>query len=275
MRIPNGWAAGIVCGMVAWGAAWAMDVDLWQVPVPAHSQVTWKDKAIEVNGIHAQGTHLRMQGGAIQILEGFRADLEQAGWELKDSFRQQHVFAFVKSGRYLYVGVRENGPQLPADVYLISSDKDLAICKVIAGFMNEGIMKTDSPGNDLPDIPRFQQSKRIISILAPESGAILLYQTPADPGEVAQYYLGAMKGQGWHVLMDINPRWIKQMVPAAERAADVYAMVFERGKDVVVLNVNTMVSSSMQQYTLVTATKNMMGEFGYTPPAHRREAITR
>lgn len=268
MRMRTVIAAGAVCVIAAGGTAWAMDLDLWQAPVPVRSKVTWKDKAIEVNGIHAQGTHLSMTGGAAQILDEFRTNLEQDGWKLKDSFRQQHVFAFVKNGRYLYVGVRENGPQLPADVYLISSEDDLAICKVIAGFMDEGIMKKDSPGNDLPDIPRYQDSKRIISILAPESGAILVYQTEAAPGQVAQFYKGAMQQQGWKLLMDINPRWIRTMVPAAP-ASDVYAMVFERRKDVVVLNVNTMMSSNQQQYTLVTAAKNMTSEFGYTPPRHK------
>jgi hypothetical protein len=135
--------------------------------------------------------------------------------------------------------------------------------------MNEGVMTKDAPGNDLADIPRYPDSKRIMSIACPESGAMLLYQSPHQPQEVAAHYRKSMQAIGWKILQDFDSGFVRRLVPDAPAELGTNLLIFERNRDIAVVNINTMVSSTQEPYTLVSIAKNMMREFGYVPPVAR------
>ncbi len=243
--------------------SFARDADLEQLPVYPGAQVVWQDKPIEVNDVQAQGTHLRAQAETGDILSFYQAYLEENKWEVRDLFKEQNVVVYIKGGKYVYIGVKENGPYAASDIYLIASKQDVAICRIMAAYMEQGVVSKDTPGRDISDVGRFPGSHRMLSIYTPADGAILLYQADRRPNEIARYFKQNLKANGWKLTHEIDPGWIKKWVRNLPGPVDLSVLVFEKQDSMLVMNVTPLQPGVDAKKSMITVTKNMLDEFAY------------
>ncbi len=248
--------------------AYALDADLLNLPMPPQSQMVRKDKPVEINGVNARGTHLRCNLTAKEITDFYQDIFFKAGWELEYRSEIQYVTSFIKDGKYMYVGIQENSRGIPADVYLISSPADLAICRMLASMMQKGIMQAEAPGKDIPEIPRYPLSKRMVSIFAPEAGAITVYQAQDSPKEIADFYRRHLKSSGWRLMQDFNSPQIQRLLPKGA-SLDMAALIFVKGDDTLVINAAPIAAEATGQEgsargSAFTIVKNMSADMGFS-----------
>jgi len=202
------------------GVLYAMDAQLWNAPVLPDASVIWKDRPIEISGIYARASRYHSNMKTEEILQFYQDVLLKSGWQIKDIFKEQNIIAYIKENNYMYVGIRENGGDLGRDVFLVSSQQDLAICRIIAANMdNSGALISDCAGKDYDDLPRYPGSRRMMSIVSPEEGNILMYQAKGAPKEVGKFYLDNLKASGWKLINYMDPRspeFTRNRLPEAE-----------------------------------------------------------
>lgn len=231
---------------------YAMDVNLFNLPVPAGTEVVYQDKTAQINGISAQVTHLSSVLGAKEIFNFYQDELFKRDWQIKNDSSQYGVLAFVKEEGYFYVGVRENGKEFPRDVYLVSSPRDLAICNMLKDYFLKEQIAEDTPGKDLPDVPRFPGAKRRMNLFAPEQGLILLYEVEAPVASIAQFYKSALKTNGWEANKLFNYNEIKSVTPGAK---DLEMLFFEKAGSNILINIFP-VEEAGKKRSLICITKN-------------------
>jgi hypothetical protein len=240
----------------------ALDMDLWNLPKPPDSSIVWDDKRVQINGIDSAGTHLRSQSEVGEVINFYKEFFLGNGWQIKDDFKEQNVIAFTRKDRFMYVAGQSNGKDAPCDVYLISSPSDLALCKILARLMDKGIvMQEDAAGRDIPDIPRYPASKRMVSIFAPYEGAILLYQAAATPAEIIRFYQSQLEANGWELVRALQPEFLQSRVPELQNTR---VLLFLRGNETLFINANLLPKeATVKEMTSITIVKNMLDEFAY------------
>ncbi|MCX5712478.1 MAG: hypothetical protein NTY47_05345 [Candidatus Omnitrophica bacterium] len=222
----------------------AMDAQLWNAPLVPDAVVVWKDKPINVANINARATLLRSKMDTKQILEFYESTLVKDGWEIKDVFVGSNITAFIKENNYMYIGVGDNGKDLPRDVYIISSPGDLAICRLMAANMGQGgLLQKDVEGQDAKDIPRYPGSKRMMNIFSSQEGDSLMYQARGTVNEIARFYQDSLKATGWKLANTLdpnNPQVRKNLPVDVKLDADAFKSIdFEKGKDILSISVYT------------------------------------
>jgi len=252
-------AAGIL------NPARATEPELWHLSSPANSEVVWQDGLMEVNGIKASATHLRTPGSSEEIFKFYQDTLTKQGWEAKDS-QTRDIKVFNKKDKFMYVMATPTLKNVPSQVYLIISPKDLALCNMFKDdFMKEPIAE-DASGRDLVDLARYPASKRRLNIFTPDQGALLIYEAEATPSEVAKFYRAALKGSGWQEDPTLNEETMQKMLPKLQ-VKDMFAiLLYHRGDDAILINV---ASAGKELFpgqhrgsrSLVVITKNMFKEF--------------
>ena len=140
--------------------------------------------------------------------------------------------AFVKEDKFMYVAVQDNHDLTVSDVYLVSSPLDMAICKVLKDYFLKDKMAQDAPGEDLPDVIRYPNSKRRMNIFTPEEGDILMYEADAKTGDIAAFYNSHLKSAGWRMNPALDLKRIQKLSPDTK---DVYVLLFEKEKQQLVI----------------------------------------
>lgn len=243
---------------------YALDVNLWHLPLPPQSSAIWEDKPLEVNGINANATRIYSQLEVEEALDFYKDFLLSNGWQVKDHFKDQHVTVFIKEERFMYVAGRAHTKErAPCDIYVVSSPADLALCKILANHMSgqEGsLMSQDAAGKDISDIPRYPRSKRMISIFAPEQGSILIYQAIANPVQIADFFQRNLKITGWQLVQPLMPEFLKKRIP--DMVDNVRVLLFKRENETLFVNAYLLPEEvTKQEITMVTIVKNMLNEF--------------
>lgn len=175
----------------------AMDVDLWQVPMPDFCAVVYKDKPLMVNEIAARVTRLESNADKGRILEFYKDALARQGFQLREDITLPAVYAFSKAGKFIYVGIQDNPAGIPIYIYLVSSPQELALCRILSDYFLQDEIAADAPGEDMADIVRYPGSKRRMNIFSPEGNKIIIYEARAIPQAVASFYDGQLKSTGW------------------------------------------------------------------------------
>lgn len=242
---------------------YALDGDLWNLVQLPTSSIIWKDKPLEINGIKARGTHLSTNSLPPQIINFYQETLAKQGWQLKDYFKEQNILGFIKNNKYMYVAIQDNGQGLPCDVYLISSPADLALCRILKNFFLNEEITPDTPGKDISDIVRYPQSRRRISIFAPEEGAILLYEAEGKPQEIASFYKQHLRLSGWQPDPVLSSPFLKLVAPQTQRE-EVALLLFEKKDDVLLIIIYGLPKGLGKGRSIITVTRNMLDEFTHT-----------
>lgn len=249
-----------ICLFFSLGQCYAMDPQLWNMPKPEGSLVVWQDRPVELNNIKASVTHLRTELVASRVIDYYHKYFKDNEWVIKDNFDDQHIISYSKNKKYMYVAVQDNGPGILADVFLVSSPADLSVCRIIAGYMKENIMQQDAQGKDAPDIPRYPNSKRMLSLYAYTNGMILIYQAQESPSEIAKFFKYHLKKNAWQLIQDFNSSLIVRLLKGKE--LDFECLVFEKGDDFLTINISPLFEEKKAKFSVITITKNVEDEFG-------------
>jgi len=248
--------------VITFSLSFAMDADLWSLPFPAGAEIIWKDKPVKMLGISASSTHIRSFRAAQDLLDFYKQALLKNNWELTQDAAMPNTLVLKKEDRFFYVFVSDNPAGLPADVYLVSSPRDLAMCNVVKDYMLQGNIAQDTPGEDFSDIARYPGSKRRLDVFTPLDGAMLMYETEAQPEEVARFYRQNLKASGWKEEYALTEDIINNLVPQTKK--DLAIMLFNRGKDTVVIDVIAAAKEikpqeRLSKRTLIIINRNMEG----------------
>jgi hypothetical protein len=236
---------------------YALDVNLWKLPVPEQTEVVYQDKEIQLNGISAQATHLSSWLGVEELLNFYQGILTKEGWQIKDNFKNQNILALIKEGKFFYIGVQDNGKSFPRDVYLISSAQDLAICRIIKDYFLQEKLAEDAPGKDLTDIPRFPGAKRRLNTFAPQQGLIAVYEAEAPTSSISQFYRRILEDNGWQMHPVFRPERFKGMVPEAK---GLEMLFFAKEQESLIINIFP-VEVEGKQRAIIFITKNIQDIF--------------
>jgi hypothetical protein len=133
---------------------------------------------------------------------------------------------------------------------------------MLASMMQEGILEGDVKGKDIPEIPRYPLSKRMVSVFAPEAGAITIYQSQDNPKDIGQFYRQNLKSSGWRLIQDFNSALVRRMLPA-EANLNMAMMVFAKDNDTLVINANPIKSEKVKPHSVITIVKNMSQDLGF------------
>jgi hypothetical protein len=250
--------------LVFLSAAFALDLNLWNLPQPEGSTVVWEDQRLQINGADAFGTHLRSPQKMDDVLNFYKGYFLNNGWELKDHFAGQNTMVFSKKEKLIYVVGQSNGEDAPCDVYVISSATDLDFAKTIAPSFDGGIiLQRDVEGKDLPEVPRYPNSRRMMSMLMPNAGAMLVYQVPADPEEITGFYRGSLEAAGWQLARPLRPELLSAVYPQAKKIG---FMFFEKGNENIFITTSVLPKEATgKEMTVVAVVKNLQEEFAYPP----------
>lgn len=244
-----------------------MDVDLWNLPTLTESETVWADKPLQVNGIIAPTTHLRSRLSAKEIINFYKDFFIKADWQVKEYYPDENAAVFTKEDKFFYVAVLENVKESPCDVYLVSSQRDLEVCKDIKDYFLQKEIADDTPGKDFSDIPRYPASKRRLNVFSPFEGAVLIYEAQAQPKEIAQFYRSQLKLSGWREERALGQRVVEKAVGAlAPQLKDGIAILcFYRGNDSLLINITRVdkdytSTEKLIQRSLIIITKNVEQE---------------
>lgn len=216
----------------------AMDNGLWNLPQIPNSQLVWKDKPLNINGIAASSTLVRYAGPREEIMEFYKDALISQGWGLQASYLEANTEVFTKGNRFFYVYAIPNVQDLPCDTYLISSPADILICNDLGNYFLKEELADDMPGRDLADIPRYPGSKRRVNIDTPMKGEMAMYEVEAEPKTIAQFYRQNLKANGWQEQNFLAPAVVEKLV--TELKQEMAILIFLRGKDTFVINIMRM-----------------------------------
>ena len=258
----------LAAALVFLSAAFALDLNLWNLPQPEGSSVVWENQRLQINGAEAFGTHLRSPQKLDDALNFYKGYFLNNGWELKDYFAVQKTMVFSKEGKLIYVVGQSSGEGAPCDVYVISSATDLDFAKTIAPSFDGGIiLQKDVEGKDLPGVPRYPNSRRMMSMLLPNAGAMVVYQVPAaDPEEITAFYRGSLEAAGWQLARPFRPE-LSAVYPQAKKMG---FMFFEKGNENISITTTLLSEEIMgKKITVVAVVKNLQEEFAY--PSNQEE----
>lgn len=248
---------------------YAMDVDLWNLPLPAKSEIVWKDQPIDVMGIKAKGIHLRCQLPGNEIISFYKDALEKNNWKLEYTLQQNNIFIFTRENKFFYLAVLESSKDLPCDVYLVTSPEDLAICKTMRNYLLQEEIAQDTPGKDFLDIPRYPGSKRRMNVFTPVEGAVLLYEVEAEPKEIASFYRQNLTSLGWKEEQMLSQKMVEEVIRKANPRlrGKVALLCFYRSDDSLVINISAppqdFALPGNSKRSLIIIAKNMEKELSY------------
>jgi hypothetical protein len=156
--------------------------------------------------------------------------------------------------------VQYNGESRPCDAFIIKSYSSLPAGKNFL-INYRGAIAKDSPGKDLTDVPAYPTSRRMISVLTPQEGAVLTYQVDSRPQDVASFYMRELKNYGWQLVTAIDPRLIPG-APKEATAVDIAVLIFEKDKNNLVVLINHLPIPGLMnnKCSLITITKNIERE---------------
>lgn len=221
---------------------YAMDVDLWNLPIPPETQILWKDKDIELIGIKARATHLRSRLSPNEIIDFYQDILKERDWQLihKDSGHHTQIVSFIKENKFFYLGLLDYPHS--CYIYLISSPQSLAICRTLNDYLLKEEIAPDVPGKDFSDIPRYPGSKRRANIFTPFAGTVLMYEVNSPPKQIAQFYRRNLKDLGWQEVEGLDQELVeKAMEKIAPQLKDKVAILsFWRGNDFLIVNISSL-----------------------------------
>jgi len=250
-------------------AAFAVDLNLWHMPKPEGSSIVWENERLQVNGADAFGTHIRSLQKVEEALNFYKRYFLNGGWTLKDNSAAQNTLVFSKAGKFIYVVGQPNAEGAACDVYVVTSDTDLDFAKTVAPSMEGGlILQKDVAGKDLSEVPRYPNSRRMMSMLLPNAGAMVVYQVQAEPTEVIEFYRGAMTAAGWQLARPLRPELLSAVYP---KAKEIGFMFFEKGNENIFITTTMLSEEGMmgKRATVVAVVKNLQEEFAY--PAEEEE----
>lgn len=240
----------------------AMDVDLLTAPQFPGSQIIWKERPLEINGIQARAMHLRCDAEREQVRLFYKEALEKGNWSLEQQsdYYVTNILTFRnKEGRFLYVVVFAQGFKGASDVYILASSRALSFCPALSASLLKEELAPDTSGKDISDIPRFPASRRRLNILLSWEGALVVYEADAAVAEIADFYRKNFKMIGWHEDEFISTQRIKKIYPEMDTDS-VEVLSFSKDSDRVEININLLVAPSMGKRSLITITKNIDNE---------------
>lgn len=244
----------------------ALDMDLWNLPRPADSSIVWENKPVEVIDIKASATHLRSNLSAAEANAFYNKVLSRQGWQAQPRLTDI-ISTFSKQDKFLYLGVQGHPQGIPTDIFLVASKQSLSICPILEKYFLKDNMQPDAPGKDLADVPRYPASKRRFDAFAPESGAVLIYETEDSPAAVAQYYRKILKSSGWEERRMLG---LKVMQKLRAELRNIETMFFYSGNDrQLVINVTPVpekypCQEKAKSRSLIIITRNVLDEIGGT-----------
>lgn len=247
---------------------YAMDVNLWNIPVPQGTQIVWQDKPFEISGRKGNATHLRIAKKSEEIIDFYKDILKKEDWQILQYYKEQNIIAFKKGDQFMYVVVGINGKDTPCDVYLASSQQDLAVCMELKDYFLKDNLAPDVPGNDFVDVLRYPGARRRMNVFMPQDAGLLMYETDAKPDEVASFYNKALKSNGWDLSPAFRPEFLKKRGMGSE---DFRVLFFQKDKDSVFINITPFVYGENSKRTLITISKNISQELSSPiKPAYRQ-----
>ncbi len=240
-------------------ACWAKAEDVTKLPHPPNSRVIFTDKAVQINNIPVRGVQLSSSLNPDELAVFYQNMLKQRGWDLAYYFKEQSIMSFIaKDGGYLYVSVV---PGLGGNnVYVLTSPKDLSICRTLVDYFFKAEMVPDAPGKDIADVPRYPNSRRRLSIFTQQEGEFLLYETDASASEVGDFYRKMLGQYGWEPIPALNPAMLMRFTEAKNALKDMALVVYERGNDMIFIAAYQTPRQVSKSRTLITIMKNFWQE---------------
>jgi len=229
---------GIIAGLffILRAVSFGMEPDLWSLPPLPKSETIWKDKHLELNGLRARWTHLRSSLSQEEIINFYKENLSQKGWEFGGVHGDFHVFK--KPGKFMYIRIiKKDIDSNYYEVYLIVSPYNLAVCNELKDYFFKEKIAPDTPGRDPIDIPRYPNSKRRMSIIAPFEGSVFIYETQDSSLEIAKFYRKVLKNKGWSEPSVFNSKIAKDFFSRMKNR--VFALCFQKEEDTVIINIFT------------------------------------
>lgn len=237
----------------------AMDVALWQVPDPPRSTPLWMDKTAEVNNINVHVSYLACDLNDKEILDFYQDQLEKVGWKLMNYFQDQKIMSFIKDKNYIYIAVAKMGEN--NKIYVVSSPADLRLCRTLKDYFFKDVIVEDAQGKDLPDVPRYPDSRRRLNIFSQEDGDILMYESNATPQEISNFYRERLGQYGWEVMRATEPTFLNRFPQVKDILKTVAIICFQRDEDVLVVTAYPAPKEMSKARTLISIVKNMGGFF--------------
>ena len=242
----------------------ALDMDLWNLPRPKDSSVVWENKPVGVIDIKAAATHLRSNLAAAEVTAFYEKMLPKQGWQAQPRLTDI-ISTFSKQGKFLYLGVQGHPQGIATDIFLVASAQSLSICPVLEQYFLKDNIQPDTPGRDITDVPRYPGSRRRFDAFAPESGAVLIYETDDKPAMVAQFYRKILKDAGWQERRMLS---LKLMQKLRAELRDTETMFFYSANDrQLVINVTPVpekypCQEKAKNRSLIIVTRNVLDEIG-------------
>lgn len=233
-------------------AVYALDANLWNMPLPDSTRMVYQDKTTQINDISAQTTHLVSQLSPEELTNFYKGILLKSGWQLKEYFPQQNISVFINGDQFFYVGIQDNGKDIARDVYLVSSPGNLALCQLLSEYFLKEEMREDVPGKDFVDIPRYPGAKRRMNISVPDQGKVLLYEAEAKPAEISQFYQKMLKMNGWQICPGLDLNRMRSSIPDA---GDMEILLFNKDNNSLVINIYSLVEEGKKR-SMITITNN-------------------
>jgi len=216
--------------------AQAADLDLQALPQLPGSEAIWVDKPIRLNGISAPATHLRSSMPPDKIADFYKAVLIAGGWEFDRTQLGGSIMLFRKNNKFFYVGIWGDGKNAPAEVFLVNSPEDMAICAQMQDYLFKSPLAQDVPGSDITGIPRYPTSRRRFNLFLPAEGGLLIYEAEATPGDIAKFYRKAFKGSEWYEEIALSESQLAESLLPEDMKGKIAFMLFSKGKDSIVIN---------------------------------------
>lgn len=238
----------------------AKSEDITKLPQPPGSRFVFEDKAVHINDIDVHGIQLKCNINPQEIAVFYQNMLGQRGWKLAYAFEKQGVMSFTdEGGGYLYVSTV---PGLDGNtIYVLESPKDLSICRTLQDYFFKPEMAADAPGKDIPDVPRYPNARRRLSVFTQREGEFLLYETDATPHEVGSFYRQMLSQYGWEPISALNPDMLLRFTEAKNALKDVALVFYERGDENIFIAAYQTPRKVSKSRTLITIMKNFGEEF--------------
>jgi len=248
--------------------SYALNTDLFNMPQPPVSTIVWDGRLLEINGIQATATHLRVEDmNVAELIDFYNSNLRQRGWQPQTDayFTEHHVLTFIKEDKFFYVAILKPFAEAPADVYLCVSPAELRICESVSKYILKNNLVEDTPGKDIDIVPRYPVSRRRLSVIAPEEGNILLYEAEGAPADIAKFYRQNLKAYGWKEEPAISNA--QKLVPQLK---DNPVLVFYRGEDILLINITAAPKEAEAQTgnairSFIIISRNMLDELANVP----------
>jgi hypothetical protein len=226
--------------------------ELSRISLIEGSEVIWENEAVQVMGIKGKATHLRSELPVEDVLNYYKVNIQEAGWQIDHCIWENRICVFTKESEYFYLGVQGNGKGYPNDIYLVVAPQSLAVCELSKEYFLKKELKEDAPGEDPESIPRYPGSKRRINIFAVDEGKVFMYEAEDSIEDITAFYKDYFQKAGWKMSGEFKPR--------GEYSEDLKILFFEKGEDNVSINV-ARVNIEGRARSLITILNNMIEEF--------------